>query len=190
MENIKRHLAKPIRLEHEKINELEPADMYDLMAIQDFLDSNNIVSAQEKMEKIPPEKRDHPSVLYIAYQIHATLHEWNKATHNADSLFRQIPDCPEAWVILAETASHKPDGSLLEAKDILIKAEAKFPGNFLISLKLAGCCVQLLQFDEADRWIKQSMAIDHERVRQIAGNDENLMQLSSVRAVSTKHSGV
>ena len=40
-----------------------------LPAIQDFLDSNNIASAQEQMEKIPPEKRDHPSVLYIAYQI-------------------------------------------------------------------------------------------------------------------------
>lgn len=173
-------LTESIGWEHEKMSQLEPSDLYALMEIQDLLDSNNLGSARVKLGKLLPAKLKHPSALYMAYQIHAKAGEWDKAIQIADSLFREMPDYPGAWLILAETACRKPDDSLLEAKEILLKAESKFSGNFLIALKLASFCVQLVQFDEAKKWIEIAMAIDRERSLQIAAGDADLMRLSSL----------
>jgi uncharacterized protein HemY len=177
IESINRHIAESARSEHEKANRLEPADVYDLMAVQDLLDADNIASAREQMEKIAPEKRNHPSVLYIAYQLYAKSGDWDKAIQSAESLFQLTSDFSTAWIVLADAACHKPEGSVLEAKEILIQAQAKFPGKHLIPYKLADYCVQLLQFDEADKWIKQAAAIGGESVAQVAMNDKNLAPL-------------
>ena len=160
-----------------QVNQLAPSDMYDLMAVQDLLNANQVASAREQMEKIAPEKRNHPSVLYVAYQVHAQTGDWDKAIQSADTLFKQIPDYPSAWIILADSACHKPAGSVLEAKEILIQATAKFPDDYLIPFKLAVYCAQLLQFDEAGKWIKQASKIGGERVTQMALNDKNLAPL-------------
>ena len=166
----------------EKTSQLEPADMYELMAIQDLVESNNIASAWERMERLAPAKRCHPSALYLTYQIYARAGDWSQAIQMADLLFSRVPDCASTWVILAETACHKPEGGISEAKEILLKAESKFPADFLIAFKLAGYCMQLQQLDEADKWLKQALAIDRERGTQIAAEDENLKNLSRIMA--------
>jgi tetratricopeptide (TPR) repeat protein len=177
IESINQHMVESARPEHEIANRLEPADMYDLMAVQDLLDADEIASAHEQMEKIALEKRNHPSVLYIAYQLHAKTGDWDQAIQSAERLFKQTSDFSTAWIVLADAACHKPAGSVLEAKEILMQAHSKFPGKYLIPYKLAGYCVQLLQFDEADKWIKQAAAIGGERVAQLAMNDKNLAPL-------------
>ena len=168
--------------EDKKTSQLEAADMYELMAIQDLVDSNNIASARERMEKLAPVKRCHPSALYLTYQIYSRAGEWNEAIQMADLLFSTVPDCASTWVILAEATCHKPEGGIAEAKEILLKAESKFPADFLIAFKLASYCMQLQQLDEADKWLKQALAIDRERGNQIAAEDENLKNLSSIMA--------
>jgi len=178
------HVAGSEIMEH-----LNPSEMFDLMTVQEMLDLDRISSAREHMQKIAPEKHNHPSVLYIAYQIHAKAGEWAEAILIADSLLAQIPDSPSARVILAETVCNKPGGSFLEGKEVLLKAVSDFPDNFLIVFKLAAYCVQLLEIDEAHKWIKQAIAIDGERVALFAARDRNILRLSSLAADDGKASG-
>jgi hypothetical protein len=168
---------------------LNPSEIFDLMTVQEMLDSDRMSSARECMQKISPEKHHHPSVLYVSYQIHAKAGEWPEAIHIADCLLAKIPDSPSARVILAETMCNKPGGSFLEGKEVLLKAESDFPGNFLIVFKLAGYCVQLLELEEAHKWIKQAIAIDGERVALFAAKDRNLLRLSSLASEDRKASG-
>jgi predicted Zn-dependent protease len=175
-----------VREKSETMEHLNPSEMFDLMTVQEMLDSDRISSAREHMQKISPEKRDHPSVLYISYQIHAKAGEWGEAIQIADSLLTKIPDSPSARVILAETVCYKPGGSFLEGKEVLLRAESDFPDNFLIVFKLASYCVQLLEIDEAHKWIKHAIAIDGERVALLAAKDKNILRLSGLAAGGRK----
>jgi hypothetical protein len=41
---------------------LNPSEMFDLMTVQEMLDSDRLSSAREHMQKFSPEKHEHPSV--------------------------------------------------------------------------------------------------------------------------------
>jgi hypothetical protein len=70
-----------------------------------------------------------------------------------------------------------------------LKAELDFPDNFLIVFKLANYCVQLLEIDEAHKWIRHAVAIDGERVALLAAKDKNILRLPSLAAGGRKAPG-
>jgi hypothetical protein len=64
-----------------------------------------------------------------------------------------------------------------EAFDQLLPVVGKFPKVWTIPYDLACYSSQLHQFDDAQKWLKQALAVDEVTVQQAALNDEDLKPL-------------
>lgn len=152
-------------------------DVRHLLAAQGWLELGDAVSAGDEIEEISPEERTHPAVLQMRYAIYVTRGHWDKAVEVAEEVASRLPDEPGTWINLAYATRRKTGGGLPDAKKILLAAEAKFPGDYIIPFNLACYCSQLHQFDQAERWLKKAAAIDEKTVQSMAADDPDLKPL-------------
>jgi hypothetical protein len=152
-------------------------DQFHLQAASGWLGLKNYAEANHELDEIKPENRVHPAVLSLRYDIYAKAEKWDMASVVADALTRMMPDEPNGWICLAYSTRRKSGGGIPKAKDILLKAEPKFPKIFLFPYNLACYCSQLSEFDDARTWIKKAMAINDKAVKKIAVDDPDLKPL-------------
>ena len=164
--------------------ELRPLEMQDirhLQAAEGWLGLGDLESANNELREVSQAERTHPAVLSVMYQIHALAREWDKAVEVANDLARMLPDEPFVWINLAYATRRKSDGSITEAKKILMGAEPKFPKHYLFPYNLACYCSQLGEFNEAEQWLKKAAAIDNAAVKKISQDDSDLKPLWASR---------
>src|ERR1700739_4167549 len=149
-------------------------DARHLLAAQGWLELGDTVSAGDELEEITPDVKEHPAVFQIRYAIYVKREQWDTAAEVAEALASLLPDAPGTWINLAYATRRKTGGGILAAKTILLAAEAKFPGDYIIPFNLACYCSQLHEFEQAERWLKKAAAIDEKAVQEIAADDLDL----------------
>lgn len=165
------------------IKKLSFEDVRSLRAAEGWLELGDAVSAAHELEEITPGEQAHPAVLQVRYAIYAKRGQWDMAVEIAKELKSLLPDEPGTWINLAYATRRTTGGGIPEAKKILLAAEAKFPGDFLIPFNLACYCSQLREFEQAERWLKKAFAIDDE-ARKMAADDDDLKPLWESRGSS------
>jgi hypothetical protein len=63
-----------------------------MRAATGWLELGDHLSAFEELERLPQEKRAHPDVLKIRYEIYAKAGRWESAFELAEGLSRLVPD--------------------------------------------------------------------------------------------------
>ena len=134
-------------------------DQRHLDAAEGWLGLDDWTEANEELEQIGPSQRCHPLVLFVRYEILAKAKRWDEAVEMAHALVALFPGRPEAWICWAYSARQKPEGGLVEAKEILVQAEARFPAEYLISYNLACYDCLLGNLEESRRWLEKAFVL-------------------------------
>ncbi|MEO6181652.1 MAG: tetratricopeptide repeat protein, partial [Verrucomicrobiota bacterium] len=143
-----------------------------------WLELGNFLEANEELEKIQPQLRAHPDVLYLRYLIYAKAKKWTEAAILAQTLVELVPTESVHWTGFAYATRRKPDGSIEEARTILQKAATIFPTEFLICFNLACYESQLGNFTEAKQWLDAALELgDRQIVQGMILNDPDLEPL-------------
>jgi transcriptional regulator with XRE-family HTH domain len=136
------------------------------------------VSADEELDQITPEVRVHPAVLLVRYEVYSKAKQWDGAAEIANTLTKLLPDNPAGWLALAYSTRRKAGRGIPEAKEILTKAKAKFPKEYLISFNLACYECQLGDRAAAMQHLKEAFALAGDKdIRLQALEDEDLEPL-------------
>jgi predicted Zn-dependent protease len=159
------------------IKPLDVQDSFRLQAAEGWLGLGDIESASNELKEVSPAEHKHPAVLCIRYQIHAQSEQWDDAVKIAHDLMKTLPDEAFVWINLAYATRRKTNGSISEAKGILVGAQPKFPKHYLFPFNLACYCSQLGEFKEAKQWLKKASKIDDATIKKMAVDDDDLQPL-------------
>jgi predicted Zn-dependent protease len=160
------------------IKPLEPPDTHHLSAAQGWLELGNHIDANNELEEISPRQRAHPAVLSVRYDVYAKAGIWDGAAEIAGSLVKLMPEQSSFWICLAYATRRKAGGGISEAKKILLKAEPKFPGRYLIRYNLACYECQSGNLKQAMRWLEKAIDMAGKKdIRQMALDDPDLEPL-------------
>ena len=152
-------------------------DSFYLQAAEGWLGLGDVESATLELKEISPAEQTHPAVLLVRYEIFAKAKHWDKAVAVATDLTKRLPTEPSVWIWLAYATRRKTDGSIPDAKQILMGAEPKFPKHYLFPYNLACYCSQLGEFEEAEQWLRKAAEIDKAAVKKTAREDTDLEPL-------------
>jgi tetratricopeptide (TPR) repeat protein len=160
-----------------KLKPLEPPDGIHLRAAVGWLELGDAVSAHDELDEMTPEARAHPAVLFIRCQIYLKVEKWDMAAEVSKNLTKLLPENAASWIHFAYALRRKTGGGISQAKEILLEAEPRFPGEYQFPFNLACYCSQLHQFEEAEKWLKKAMAINEKEVKPLAIDDPDLKPL-------------
>lgn len=137
---------------------LDWPDAHHLTAAQGWLELGNHLEALEELECITPQLRAHPDVLKLRWEIYAQAKHWFAAMNVASGLVRLLPDEVDGW-IHRSFALHELKQTM-EARDLLLPAEVKFPSHATIPYNLACYEAQLGNLLAAKDYLRQAFALD------------------------------
>lgn len=160
------------------VKPLEMPDAHYLAAAVGWLGLDNWPESVAELENIAPEFQTHPDVLNVRWAIYAKAGQWDKAAEFA-KIFREAHRHePQAWIHLAYATRRMPEGGLLPAKDILVKARQLFPDEAIIPYNLACYDCQLGNLKDAREWLQKAFAIgDPKDLIKMAAADPDLEPL-------------
>ena len=161
-----------------KIKPLEPPDSFHLKAAVGWLELGDHLEATEELEQIRPDKRAHPAVLSVRYEIYSEAKKWDSAAEVARALVDALPERAEFWIALAYSTRRKTGGGIPQAKETLKEAHSKFPKEYLIAFNLA--CYECQLGDRKRAMVLLEEAIDlagKKDIRQMALDDPDLEPL-------------
>jgi TPR repeat protein len=154
---------------------LEPPDTHHLSAAIGWLGLGNWREAKAELEQISAKNRNAPTVLFTEYDIYAAAKDWARAADVADVLVGVMRVTPLIWLSLAYAVRRKPGGGVEQAREILTKAEQRFPGQPMIAYNLACYECQLGNLDFARRWLNVALERgDAKELRRLALKDSDL----------------
>ena len=159
------------------IKPLDTPDSFHVRAAEGWLGLGDVESATSELREISPSEQTHPAVLSVRYEIYSKTKQWDLAVDVANDLTEVLPEEPFVWISLAYATRRKTDGSIPEAKKILLGAEPKFPKHYLFKYNLACYCSQLGEMKPAEQWLKKAAAIDNAAVKKMALADDDLKPL-------------
>jgi len=159
---------------------MKPIDLTDqrqLDAAEGWLGLGDSVSANNELNEITPELRDHPVVLLLRCKIYGEEKKWESMVPVAETLVRLLPDFQTAW-IHRSFALHELKRTQ-EAYDLLLPALAKFPKLSIVPYNLSCYACQLGHREESIMWLRQAIALagDNEDIRSQALEDVDLKPL-------------
>jgi tetratricopeptide (TPR) repeat protein len=160
-----------------RIQEFSLSDSRHFRAAEGWFELGDMVSANDELDEISPEKRAHPTVLYFRSEIYFRAQKWDMLAAISPTLTEMFPKNPDVWVNFAYATRRKKSGSVNEAKEILLEAEPNFPRDYRFSFNLSCYYSQLHQFEESQDWLKKAMAIDEKIVQKLAIDDVDLKPL-------------
>lgn len=138
----------------------------------------NAVEANVELEKIVPGLQRHPAVLAVRFEVYSKAGNWDAAAETAGTQVKLTPEDPGAWISLAYATRRRPGGGILQAREILTKAQSMFPDENLIPYNLACYECQLGKLDEAWQWLQKAIAIgDIRQMKKLALADPDLQPL-------------
>jgi tetratricopeptide (TPR) repeat protein len=158
------------------VKPLEAPDIFHLQAAQGWFELGNHLEANEELEQITPENRAHPGVLEIRWQIYAKAKKWEAALDIASALIQLAPEHPFGWVHRS-FCLHELERTE-EARDNLLRAVDKFPGDPVVQYNLACYECQLGRFEQAKNWLQKAFELgDARRMKLAALEDPDLEPL-------------
>jgi predicted Zn-dependent protease len=159
------------------IKPLDTPDCFHLDAAGGWLGLGDVESATSELREISPSEQTHPAVLSVLYEIYSRSAQWDKAADVAGELAEILPEESFVWINLAYATRRKTNGSIPEAKKILLGAQPKFSKQYLFPYNLACYCSQLGEMEQAEQWLKKAAAIDNAAVKKMALKDTDLKPL-------------
>ena len=150
-------------------------DKRHLEAAEGWLGLGLHLEANEELEQITAQLRAHPDVLELRWHIYSKEKKWEACVDIAGAIIKLAPDRSDGW-IHRSFALHELQRTQ-EAFDQLLPVVTKFPKVWTIPYNLACYASRLQQFDEAQKWLKQAIALDKQTVQAAAIEDEDLKPL-------------
>ena len=150
---------------------LESPDQEYWQAAAGYVELGMLLEADTELDKIDPFNRAAPEVLAIRLAIYHGLKKWELMQEIAKRLAEFQPNDIQ-WTISLAYATRRRD-SIQAAKQILLKAEPKFPKAGIIKYNLACYFCQTGDIKAAKNYLKKAFQIDS-RWRLHALNDEDL----------------
>lgn len=129
-----------------------------LRAAIGFIELGMLEDAASEIERLPPEDRDRSSVLALRVEIYRTAGSWSLMEVVARELWKRHPDEPDHWTNLA-WAVRRSD-SLEAARDILLEAVERFPGDAMSHYNLGCYACQLGDIEQAKKRVGKAIELD------------------------------
>ena len=123
-----------------------------------FLELGMIAEADGELDSLPPEDRDRSSVLTLRVEIYRTAKKWSLMEVVARELWKRHPDEPDYWTNLA-WAVRRSD-SVVAARDILLEAVERFPGDAMTNYNLGCYACQLGDIEQAKTRVGKAIDLD------------------------------
>jgi tetratricopeptide (TPR) repeat protein len=131
-----------------------------------------------ELEKIAPERRHHPDVWLVRYEIYAKGEKWDRADEIARELVHVRPQEPQFWIWQAYSTRRRPGGGILQAREILGKAQQLMPKEPLIPYNLGCYECQLGNLPAAWQWLEKAFDIGDAKIfKALAIEDRDLEPL-------------
>ena len=151
---------------------LVPPDLFYVQAARSWLESGKPVAAQKELDRIAPERQDHPDVLEVRWAIAARSRRWETCLEIAEALVQATPERPTGW-IKRSFILHQLNRAQ-EALERLFPAVKRFPEIPIIPYNLACYASELQLWWEAERWLRASFQVGGADFRQMALQDKHL----------------
>jgi hypothetical protein len=129
-----------------------------LHAAMGFIELGMLEDAASELESLPPEDRDRSSVLALRVEIYRESKAWALMEVVARELWKRHPDEPAYWTNLA-WAVRRLD-SLVAARDILLEAVERFPGDAMTHFNLGCYTCQLGYIGQAKTRVGKAIELD------------------------------
>ena len=150
-----------------------------LRAAIGFIELGMLEDAVSELESLPPEDRDRSSVLALRVEIYRTAKKWSLMEVVARELWKRHPDEPDYWTNLA-WAVRRSD-SVVAARDILLEAIERFPGDAMVHFNLGCYSCQLGDIEQAKTRVGKAIELDA-KFKLLALDDADLKPLWKVIA--------
>lgn len=150
-------------------------DQRHLLASEGWLELGLPLEAEKELEKVTLSLRGHPLVLEMRWHILAKQKKWEACVEVATVVVKLAPEMSDGW-IHRSFALHELQRTQ-EAYDQLVPVVDKFPKVWTITYNLACYSSRLHQFDKAQQWLKQALAVDKKTVQEAAEEDDDLKPL-------------
>jgi len=137
---------------------LEAPDYQHWQAAVGYVELGMFQEANDQIENIDPFNRAAPEVLAVRIAVYHGLKKWELMREVAKRLAEFQPNDIQ-WTISLAYATRRAD-SIQAAKDVLLKAEPKFPKEAIIRYNLACYCCQLGEIEAAKNYLKKAFEID------------------------------
>jgi len=162
------------------VKALQTPDIHHARAAQGWLELGNHLEANEELEKISPEKRAHPDVLEIRWQIYSKESIWDACRNIAAAITKSDPGRLSGWVNLAYATRRAAGGRIAKAQEILLEAIQWFPKESVIPYNLACYACQSDDLKGAWQWLEHAFELgDAAELKLKALEDPDLEKLWS-----------
>jgi tetratricopeptide (TPR) repeat protein len=137
---------------------LEPPDEQHWQAAAGYVELGMFLEADTELDKIDPFNRAAPEVLAIRLAIYQGLKKWELMQEVAKRLVEFEPE-NSRWAVLLAYATRRAI-SVKAAKEVLLKAEPKFPKEPVFKYNLACYECQLGNLESAKNYLTQTFELD------------------------------
>ena len=127
--------------------QLSESEQRHLLAAEGWLELGLTSDAAEELESIPADKREHPDVLKVQWEVCRQLKQWELCVQGGAALVKLQPDDAQGW-IHRSFALHELRRTK-EAYDLLLPALETFPAETTIPYNLACYSAQLGEHERA-----------------------------------------
>jgi hypothetical protein len=170
--------AKPQPLPH--------PDLLFLHWAEGWFDLGNAREAHLELEQIRPDRRGHPDVLSLQWQINASEQHWSDCLLLALSWTERWPTDPRGWIALSQTLYHK--NRIAEAYSVCVAKATDFPECWELFYHAGRYACLLGKLTEAMQYVQVAMVVgDPKDVRQRALNDPDLTPIFARRRNRRSH---
>jgi len=145
-----------------------------LRAAIGFIELGLLEDAVSELESLSPEDRGRSSVLALRVEIYRTAGNWSLMEAVARELWKRHPDEPVYWTNLA-WAVRRLD-TLVAARDILVEAVERFPGDAMSHFNLGCYSCQLGDIEQAKMRVGKAIELDA-KFKLLAIDDPDLESL-------------
>jgi hypothetical protein len=165
-----------------KTQPLPLPDLHFLHWAEGWLDLGNSHEAHRELEQIRPDRRGHPDVLSLRWQIYAEEQHWSDCFVLALSWTERWPTDPRGWIALAQTFYHRKQ--IADAYSVCVAKATDFPECWELLYNTARYACLLGRLTEAMQYVQVAMVVgDPKDVRQRALNDPDLTAIFASRKV-------
>jgi predicted Zn-dependent protease len=137
---------------------LEQPDRQHCQAASGYVQLGMFLEANAELDEIDPFNRAAPEVLALRIAIYRGLEKWELMQEIARRLAHFQPDDIQ-WTVSLAFATRRAN-SIQAAKEVLLKAEARFPKDAVIKYNLACYFCQTGDIHNAKNYLKKAFGID------------------------------
>ena len=155
---------------------IDSTNMMHLDASVGWIGLGNLHEAEQEIDRVAPEYRDHPDVLEVRWELLGRQCRWPEALEIAERLVEFFPDRCSGW--LHRSYCLHELRRTLEAWNKLVPVVEKFPKEATIPYNLACYACQLGNLEHAQEWLEKAALIRGRRaIKSLAVDDQDLQPL-------------